>query len=358
MRLVTTTDFHSNSSELGIDKLVSVFKSTTASYKFYWLISIVELVEQGQVEIPMTRLFARMISNSWFTINYFHVSFGKADQLQEMVKRILELEPQLSLGSSKEEINHALESSTNKETRTHLNHLGKNVPHWFLSSWFPKHTQKEIYFRSQTFDHDCLYGLHHDRIVINPIWVNFLKQNAKLIKDFCFWNLSLYLQVRNPNVPDIPNKLIKDAVRNGLSQQTNQFWKLVFQEYGSLDCIYTGKRLTFESKNFSIDHFVPYSFVSHDLIWNLYPIDKSENSRKSNLLPNVDSHFKPFYELQNKAFELIKTKDPKNRFLEDYLAITPRLDYLKVESFRNTIQPLITIASNNGFQFYTSTSAL
>ena len=62
---------------MGIEKLISVFNRTTASYKFYWLISIVELVEQGMVEIPKSAIYARMISNSWYTINYFHISFGK-----------------------------------------------------------------------------------------------------------------------------------------------------------------------------------------------------------------------------------------------------------------------------------------
>ena len=345
-------DIQSNASPLGIDKLVSVFKSTTATYKFYWLISIVELVEQGVTEIPLNRIYARMISNSWFTINYFHVSFGKADQLQEMVKQILIWEPQLSVSSSKDEINHALELSSNKSTQGLLKLLGRNVPHWFLSSWFPKQKQSEIIARSQIFDQDCLYALFRNHIVINPIWLEFLKQNAKLIKDFCFWNLSLYLQARNPNVPDIPNKLIKDAVRNGLGQQTNHYWKLVFQELGAIDCIYTGKRLSIENKNFSIDHFVPYSFVSHDLIWNLYPIDKSENSRKSNYLPNINTHFDPFYELQNQAFEIVKSKDPQNRFLEDYLPISPNLISLPRVDLLNTVQPLITIAQNNGFQYY------
>jgi hypothetical protein len=101
-----------------------------------------------------------------------------------------------------------------------------------------------------------------------------------------------------------------------------------------------------------LDHFVPYSFVSHDLIWNLYPIDKSENSRKSNLLPSISTHFDYFYKLQKKAFTVVKSKDSSNKFLEDFLPLTPDLSELKRDALLNTVQPLITIASNNGFQFY------
>ena len=45
----------------------------------------------------------------------------------------------------------------------------------------------------------------------------------------------------------------------------------------------------------------------------------------------------------------------KSKILEDYLTIFPDLDVHNLEepnydAFRNTLQPLVTIARNNGFQ--------
>ena len=80
------------SNNLPINKLASVFGSTSATYKFYWLIALIELVEEGNIEIPKRKILARMISNSWYTINYFHISFGKQDNLQIAVERILKEE--------------------------------------------------------------------------------------------------------------------------------------------------------------------------------------------------------------------------------------------------------------------------
>lgn len=254
------SDFQLFHPDLGIEKLISVFNSTTASYKFYWLISIVELVEKGMVEIPKSTIYAKMIANSWFTINYFKVSFGKSDQLQTLVRDLIALEPGLKIDSSKSNVQDVLEFSSNKATKQLLNKLGDNVPHWFLSAWFPKHTKTEIYAKSQQFENECLYALNRQSILINPLWLDFLKFNAKLIKDFCYWNLSLYLQVRNPNVPDIPNKLIKEAGRNSLVKQTKDYWNVVFQEKGSIDCIYTGKRLSLEKKEFFIGSFCTLFF--------------------------------------------------------------------------------------------------
>ena len=57
------------------------------------------------------------------------------------------------------------------------------------------------------------------------------------------------------------------------------------------------------------------------------------------------------------AFPSISAANTKNRFLEDYLTIFPDLDFHKMEElnyevFRNTLQPLVTIARNNGFEHF------
>jgi hypothetical protein len=338
------------SNNLPTNLLASVFKSKVATYKFYWLISIIELVEEGNIEISKRKIFARMISNSWYTINYFHISFGKQDNLQIAVETILNNE-KLTIDEKKNNLNFCLENSKNKETINQLSHFDKNVPHWFLSPWFPSQNRLTIYENSKKFEQDCLYALHKDFIEINPIWIDYLKSNAKILKDYCYWNLALFLQTRNPNVPDIPNKLIKPASRNGLTKQTNEYWKLVFKELGSINCIFTDTKLYYDKKNYAIDHFIPYAFVSHDLIWNLIPIEKSKNSSKSDNLPIFEKHFDKFYDLQKKAFEINKYYNSKNKYLDEFLTIFPNIENFEKEKFSNTIQPLITIASNNGFLF-------
>lgn len=181
-----------------------------------------------------------------------------------------------------------------------------------------------------------------------------MQLNSKIIKDFCYWNLALFLQIRNPNVPDIPSKLIKPPLRNGLSKQTNQYWKLVFEDKGFVECIFTGNKLTLKDRNFALDHFIPHAFVSHDLIWNLVPIDRNFNSSKSDKLPSIEVYFDKFFNLQKMAYEIVRDKNPKNKYIEDYLTIFPILEsvddfnYLR---YKESVQPLMTIASNNGFLF-------
>jgi len=344
------------SSDLPINILAACFNKTTATYKFYWLISIIQEIELGNTIIAKKDLFARMISNAWYTVNYFQVSFGKHDLIQNSIREITSLE-QISIDEKQQLIFGKLSKSENSDTLKILEHYNRNVPHWFLSPWFPalkgeneSQRRGRIYSESQNFNNDCLYALYEGSITINPIWAKYLKTAAGVIKGFCFWNLALFLQLKNPNVPDIPNKLIKAAKRNSLIRQKSQFWDLVLHETGSVKCIYTGKNLY--KGDYALEHFIPYSFVSHDLIWNLIPADKSYNSSKGNKLPPLDLYFDSFSDLQEMAFDIIRRKSPNNKLLQDYLTIFPDQEQsFSRAKLRENIQPLITIASNNGFEF-------
>jgi hypothetical protein len=343
------------SDDLPISKLSACFNNTTATYKFYWLLSIIESIERRTYKISKKELFSRMVANAWFTINYYKIHFGKQDIIQDAIHQIKNIE-NITIEEKKEVITQKLITSSNTKTNNILSHFDKNVPHWFLSPWFPKlksetdsSKRNRIYAQSKVFSQECIYGLQDKYIEINPAWRNYLSINAKILKDFCYWNLVLYLQGKNPNIPDIPNKLIKPTLRNSLIKQRKKFWDLVINELGTVECIYTGKKLTIG--NYAVEHFIPYSFVSHNLIWNLIPANESFNSVKSNKLPSLDKYFKPFFNLQKTAVEIVTAKNPTNIFLEDYLSILPNFSTsLSEEKFKDIIQPLITIASNNGFE--------
>ena len=336
-----------NSKDLPIGILAGCFGNTVATYKFYWFLSLIEAVENGKTTIDKKEIFIKMIANAWYTINYFKVSFGKADKFEEVIIKIKNLE-KLDIDLERNAIEKRLLTNSSSEAEKLLKHFDKNVPHWFLSGWFKNKTEKEIYQLSQQFDNQCLYALHKDKIEINPDWVSYLKNNAGILKAFCFWHLSLFLQVRNPNVPDIPNKLIKSAKRGSLNNQRKHFWNIVFEELNEIECIYTGKKLTIDK--YAVEHFIPYSFVSHDLVWNLIPADTSFNSSKSNKLPQLKKHFDGFYKLQEIGFEIVKKHPSSKLIFEDYLMLFPNQIWDKTR-LEETIQPLITIAHNNGFKY-------
>ena len=55
----------------------------------------------------------------------------------------------------------------------------------------------------------------------------------------------------------------------------------------------------------SIDHFVPWSYVAHDELWNLSPTTRSINSSKSNKLPKWNLYFEKLFRLEYQAYCLV-----------------------------------------------------
>ncbi|MBC8644856.1 HNH endonuclease domain-containing protein [Flavobacterium lindanitolerans] len=346
------------SHSLNIAPLSSAFNNTSATYKFYWLLAIIESLEEGKSEIGKKELFARMLTNSWYTVNYFHISFGNQDLIQRAIKNISKNET-IPINIKKHNLLHLLLNSPHKKTNDILKHFDKNVPHRFLTPWIGRSKEendtkycKRIISESQQFSNQTLYALFPDRIYINPIWINYLTNNAKILKDYCYWNLSGFLQVRNPNVPNIQGKLIKPPMRSTLFNQRKNFWDIVFRELGTIDCIYTGVPLSIQK--YALDHFIPHAFVSHDLIWNLVPISVSFNSVKSDMLPEINLYFDKFYKIQKTAFEIVSQNNPKSKLLEEYINLFGKEQHefdFGYEKFKEIISPLISIARNNGFEY-------
>jgi hypothetical protein len=271
--------------------LAGYFNNTSATYKFYWFLAVLGRVELGAVKIQKRDLFADMVAHAWYTVNNFRVSFGKQDKLQEAIQSIKDLE-RLTVDADRTYIFKHLSNSTNKSILKELRYFNGEVPHRFLSPWFRAADPQAAYAASQRFENQCLYALYSDHIEINPTWVDYLKRHAGILRNFCYWNLAVYLQSKNPSVPDIPNKLIKQPMRKALTGQ-RKFWDIVIGELGSVDCIYTNKKLMVG--NYAVEHFLPYAFVAHDLIWNLIPADGLFNSTKSDKLPPLEKIFSALF---------------------------------------------------------------
>lgn len=342
-------------SKLPIPTLAGIFSNTTATYKFYWFVALLDIVvKERKTRISFWEIIAGMVAESWYPIHYFKLSFGKSDSLFD---KSLEIQNafQISIESNKEEIKEYLLDNLNG-TKKFLRIFTLNVPYRFLSPWIKYTYDEDVVAKSQRFENDCLYAIYGDEIVINDNWVEYLTEHYTILRDFAFWNLTEFLQKRNPNVPDVPSKLIKPILRDSLTKQ-HKFWDAYIETVGSIRCIYTNKPLI--AKDYDLDHFIPWSFVSHNLLWNLLPADSSINSSKSNNLPPLDIYLKPYAELHHNALKTIYLKNPNNKILEDYLTVYDSIGELarmSDDDFCNVLQktflPLAQIAENMGFKYW------
>lgn len=126
-----------------------------------------------------------------------------------------------------------------------------------------------------------------DIVVFNPLYIGYLKQNLTVLRSFTYQRLAEYMEKHNRLMPAIVSKLYElEEKRNTLKIQ-HQYFESYIRERGPLQCIYNHERFEDQS-SYALDHFIPWSFVHHDMIWNLTPIDQSSNSSKSNNLPSLD----------------------------------------------------------------------
>ena len=344
-----------NSRKLPISAFAGIFSNTTATYKFYWFVAMLDIVvKERKTRISFWEIIAGMVAESWYPIHYFKLSFGKSDSLFD---KSLEIQNafQISIESDKDKIKKYLLDNLNG-TKKFLRVFTLNVPYRFLSPWIKYTYDEDVVAKSQRFENDCLYAIYGDEIVINDNWVEYLTEHYTILRDFAFWNLTEFLQKRNPNVPDVPSKLIKPILRDSLTKQ-HKFWDAYIETVGSIRCIYTNKPLI--AKDYDLDHFIPWSFVSHNLLWNLLPADSSINSSKSNNLPPLDIYLKPYAELHHNALKTIYPKNPNNKILEDYLTVYDSVGELVRMSdddfcnvFQKTFSPLAQIAENMGFKYW------
>ncbi len=337
--------------------LAQIYNNTVATYKFYWFVAILDIVVKEQRrQISFWEVIVGMIVEAWYPIHFFRLSFGKSDSLYNQIIK-LQKELNIPVDAKKDEIKKRIFNNLNvPKIRGLLRVFTLNVPYRFLSPWINYTTDNDVVELSQSYTNNCIYSIKGDTIEINPIWEQYLNDNYLILRDFTFWNLAVFLQKRNPNVPDIPSKLVKPILRDSLLKQRH-FWDTFIDINGSIKCIYTGKELY--KKNYDLDHFVPWSFVSHNLLWNLLPADSSINSSKGNNLPLLDEYLPPFAKMHQQAIRLIYPKNPNNKILEDYLTLHDSLSDLVQLSdneflhvFQKTFSPMVQIAENMGFKYW------
>ena len=337
--------------------LAQIFNNTVATYKYYWFLSLLDqVVLHKKKEISFWEIIIGMIADAWYPIHYFRLSFGNADSLYDQIK-LLQTELNIPVDANKTEIKALLSNHLDSpRIISHLRVFSYNVPYRFLSPWITFTYNADVVRRSVAFENQCIYGITGDSIKINPDWMEYLQNNYQILRDFTFWNLATFLQKRNPNVPDILSKLVKPIFRDSLLKQRH-YWDTFIDIHGPIKCIYTGKELVRQS--YDLDHFLPWSFVAHNLIWNLIPSDSCINSSKSNNIPALEKYLKPYVRLHQEAFHTLYEKNRNYVILEDFLSLHNSLSDIYrfnedkfYEIFKNTLSPMAQFAENRGFKFW------
>jgi len=285
--------------------------NTTNSYKYLFLKSITERIIQGEELISIDDLNIDMLVLAWYPNQYFKLSFGLQDQVGNIFKEqnfIYNSSVPITSTSFKNQLR--LEINKRIDLKVIRKKLAEYVQFRLLTPFF----SDELRGKKDQVKNDLIFDLTHSyfetrlplykinadkkSILVNKKWCEFIKANAGIINSYQKMEWISYLQKNNPNIPAIIYKTEPPIQRRSLSK-VQKYWDQFILENTDEKCIYTGKQLiTLEP---SIDHFLPWSFVCHDRLWNLIPVNASTNSSKSNTLPSLDYYLQPFIEQQSRA---------------------------------------------------------
>lgn len=364
--------------------LNKMLDKTTSSYKFYWVKGILDSVVSGKNELTFSYLVSRMIAAAWYPVLFSRLSLGATDQLGEIIEYLFQAYD-LPRAANEDELADMVYDciKTDKKLAAMAKNLTKYVPYRAIRPFYEEQVVRAqnklkeqgvkrvdakadaiIIEQHRQDPARAMYSINEEEksLIVADDWGEFIKKNQAIIFGWFDARLTSYLQARNPSVPAISMKL-RPPVQRDLAGPT-RYWRYAISLIEVKD-IYLNKPFSDESfkryGGLSIDHFVPWSFVLHDELWNLVPTFKNVNSSKSDHLPDLNTYFANFCSVQFDAFIAIKDSNAAKQFskqMDSYRSIDSRIDQyvnsdtsrrLFEQSIKNTVLPLYQIALNQGY---------
>lgn len=293
---------------LDIEGFSHMMKDPSYCYKFYWLEAIVKLIAEGVEETTFDCVINEMICNAWYSVREFHIHLSGMqvdglirDGLERAILQLTELSS-LAANASKVEIKNAIKEY-NRELKTAKEQLTNMVPYRALAGFFMKsdipadwNSVRRMTAYIEKINNEVVllpYTLGNGsklkkEIYFNHVWMNMIQDNMVSILGWIQYEKVKWLQNNNPEVPGLVYKLAPMDEKMRKLNNVRRLWEGIL-EVSEVRDVFTDKPII--HKQYDIDHFIPWSFVMNDELWNLMPMDSSLNSSKSNRLPKWNQFF-------------------------------------------------------------------
>ena len=313
--------------KLDIEGFSRMMKDPAYCYKFYWLEAIVQLISENRTEATYDEIINEMIANAWYSVLEFHIHLsgiwgdgGIRDNLERAVKKLHELSD-LPANASKIEIKNAI---ADFDTQLHAEKqaLTNNVPYKALSGFANKVGEPisldssagrmMAYYNELSAKHILLpytfgeqAGLNR-KLVFSAPWVQMIRDNTVNILGWIQCEKVKWLQNNNPEVPGLIYKLAPLDEKMRKLAHVRKLWDGIL-DLQEINDVFTDEPIN--PAKYDVDHFIPWSFVMNDELWNLMPMDSSLNSSKNNRLPMWDDFFLRFAKNQYTMYQLVHERD-------------------------------------------------
>ena len=319
---------------LDIRSFLLMLKDPSYCYKFYWLEAIVNLISEDVSETTFDEIIDEMICNAWYSVREFHIHLSGLgpngevrDGLERAVLKLSELS-ELPSNASKVEIRNAIRKYNN-ELRQAKEQLTNMVPYRAMAGFFASAGLESVPWEStvkmretiSTFSYEVTalpYTLGANsklakEVTFHPDWIRMIQDYTVSILGWIQYEKVKWLQNNNPEVPGLVYKQLPMDEKMRKLGKVRSLWEAVLTTQEICD-VFTGKPII--QKEYDIDHFIPWSFVMNDELWNLMPMDSSLNSSKSNRLPRWDPFYRRFAENQYLLYQQIQEKPGIHKLYE------------------------------------------
>lgn len=334
-------------------------KNIHNSYKIFWLKSIIHHVENDEQVIPFSSIVFDMFKNSYDFINKYHLKFGGSDVI-----------PRVIMSYNTQSKNDFLFQLKENDFDKLIKDITAFVPYRLLTPFYQTHLvgkkdilKHDIIIEKSMNDTLAFYTINRKEssIFINEAWMSYIKDNIGIIKAWIDHELVHFLQRRNPSIPNIPFKVNPQTSRNLV--KAKKIWDEAISINPALNFdLFSNKIFTKESTTIhgplSIDHFLPWSFVAHDQLWNLIPTHRNINSSKNNNLPS-EQLIDPYIEIQYDFYVTIHGFASR-AIIEEYHTLMSNVpldnNVMDRSHFYNMLydntHSLYKIAKNNGYSIW------
>lgn len=318
---------------LDIESFSLMMKDPSYCYKFYWLEAIVQLISEGATETTFDAVIDEMICSAWYSVREFHIHLSGIsadgqvrDGLERAVLKLTELSD-LPANASKVEIKNAI-AEHNEELKVFKEQLTNMVPYRALAGFFNKSNEpadwdsvRRMIAYIERINRDVVllpYTLGPEsklkkKIYFQDAWVAMIQDQTVSILGWIQYEKVKWLQNNNPEVPGLIYKLAPMDEKMRKLNNVRKLWEGILDVCEVRD-VFTDQPVV--SKQYDVDHFIPWSFVMNDELWNLMPMDSSLNSSKSNRLPKWNPFFERFARNQFLMYGLIHEKSGIRKLYE------------------------------------------
>ena len=365
------------SGQVDVNCLAQSLERANASYKFLLLKIILQRVEKQagaeEISISFDAIRREMLILSWFPIRHFRLHFGTSDMIGSVLQDLTDKRKEGIITSeaftSTDQVRNSFAKVADSLAElTQVKNLTHHPLYVMINPWFRDETKGMIHYKAYKLitklsnerfadtKNPPLYriDMEQQRIVVHHRWRAYFEDNQQIINGWLDSQWLRYLASCNPNVPSLSNKLWELPDRRSLARQ-RKYWRY-YMKGNELRCLYSNQSL--DDRNYHLDHFLPWTWIGHDQLWNLVPANPNINSSKSNLLPSAeqinalsDMHLK-FLTFTNEQL----SETVWQRWVDDYVVglSTGFNDLLKKENLANaydsTIKAQLALARRQGFE--------